>query len=898
MLYGSLYKVFQQLSKQKERNRNNKLYDELIIPNFFLKILLHEENPKNKLKLNNNKITIKNNNNINADNNSNDVEEASSQAINVLNFDKNKSRRVTPIIKNHYINKPNVSLPKIKFKKKLSILTKKNEDLKNKENHEFAISEAILKQMQKTYYPLSSHVSNKNSKDKIKISKNCKSKDKDKDNNDNYKIKSHTVKNDDDSEDKKILSEVLKDKVCSENKLKIKNFQVYNKINIISNNNDLQLSKNKKENSFLLKNDNEPINRNVNKDLILFEKSYSTKNKSHSRLLRSIKDKQINDIEACKDNSKENNIDKNINNNINNININLNNYINKKDKNKNNININKTKSKKEFFISPRILNIKSKIKTISNAMSLYSISILNNFKYKYNNLEEINKKVSKNMIEFPLTKNILVSNDIFYYRVNKMYRNQLIKYMSHRLNWEIVDNNANNNTNSEQKFINFEWKYYSQKINYKNYKYDYNLPTKKLKMINLFEKNYEIGNKKNMFINMINYCDAINMNVFDIVPFTIIVSNSKYVEDTLDIVQAIMEFVEVNKYHKSNLISNKKYNDLFYYDKNYDSLKNQYIIINKSFLSSKNYWIIKPTDLYQGKCIEISNSYEEIAKKSRNLFKGVDKRFHPTQLNINRDNNEELNNNEKLLTSENFFGYSDKKNIFKKKIINSRMYCPSEIIIQKYLDNPFLYKKRKFDIRCFVLVDSNLNVFFCREGHLKGCSESYNLNNTNKFIHITNHSLQKKSNNFELYEIGNEMSYQDFKNFMVSENIPLEKFDDMINQMKLLVKISFKSVGNKLLKTMPILCFEIFGYDFILDKDFKLWILEINNNPGLGISSPLIEKLIPRMIDDAFRLTIDKVFNTRYSKECIDENGNYKSKYKLDGFRDDEIIFEFLCNLN
>lgn len=86
-----------------------------------------------------------------------------------------------------------------------------------------------------------------------------------------------------------------------------------------------------------------------------------------------------------------------------------------------------------------------------------------------------------------------------------------------------------------------------------------------------------------MFVNLINYCDAINMNVFDIVPFTIIVNNSKYVEDTLDIVQAIMEFVEANKYHKNNLISNKKYKDLFYYDKNYDSLKNQYIIINKSF---------------------------------------------------------------------------------------------------------------------------------------------------------------------------------------------------------------------------------------------------------------------------------------------------------------------------
>ena len=236
----------------------------------------------------------------------------------------------------------------------------------------------------------------------------------------------------------------------------------------------------------------------------------------------------------------------------------------------------------------------------------------------------------------------------------------------------------------------------------------------------------------------------------------------------------------------------------------------------------------------------------------------------------------------------------------RKKIMKSRMYCSNEIIIQKYLDNPLLYKNRKFDIRCFVLLDSNFNLYFCREGHLKGSSELYNLNNSNKYIHITNYSLQKNSNNFELYEIGNEMSYKDFKNFLINENISLEKFDYMINQMKILIKISFKSVAKKLLKEKQgsVLCFEIFGYDFILDNDFKLWILEINNNPGLSISSPVIEKLIPRMMDDAFRLTIDKIFNTRYSNECIDDEGKYKTKYKLNGFRDDENIFEFLCNIN
>jgi hypothetical protein len=213
------------------------------------------------------------------------------------------------------------------------------------------------------------------------------------------------------------------------------------------------------------------------------------------------------------------------------------------------------------------------------------------------------------------------------------------------------------------------------------------------------------------------------------------------------------------------------------------------------------------------------------------------------------------------------------------------------------LDNPLLYRKRKFDIRCFVLVDWNLNVFFCREGHLKASSFIYDINNVNKFIHITNHSFQKKSNKFEQFETGNEISYQEFKNFLIEENISLENFDKIIKKMKFLVKLSFKAVGEKLIKTPEVLCFELFGYDFIIDNEYNPWILEINNNPGLSISSPVIEKIIPRMMDDAFRLTIDKIFNTEYSSDCFDKNGNYRTKYKLDGYNDDENVFEFLCNV-
>ena len=465
---------------------------------------------------------------------------------------------------------------------------------------------------------------------------------------------------------------------------------------------------------------------------------------------------------------------------------------------------------------------------------------------------------------------------------------------------------------------------------------------KKLRMVNLFERNYEVGNKKNMFINLINYCDQININAFNLVPFTMIINNTKDVDYCLEAISDIITFVNKHKGINKNIITNKKYNDIFWFDKNFESLKRQYINIDKNFLSQKNYWILKPTDLYQGKCIEISNSFEEISKKCRNMFKGVEKKFVPEEIireedlsddenNITTNNNNNVNinlnninniNSGKILSTINEEAPENKINLnintnntninnttntnnnltnltnTNKKKAYSKMYCSNEIVIQKYLDNPLLYYKRKFDIRCFVLVDSNLNVFFCKEGHLKASSEFYDLSCTNKLIHITNYSLQKKSSKFEQYEDGNEISYNDFKKFLGEKNIPLDKFDTMLTQMKYLVEISFKSVGKKMLKTNPVLCFEIFGYDFIIDNDFKPWILEINNNPGLCISSPVIQKLVPRMLDDAFRLTIDKVFDTRYSPDVIDEDGKYKTKYKLDGFNDEENVFEFLCNVN
>jgi hypothetical protein len=55
-------------------------------------------------------------------------------------------------------------------------------------------------------------------------------------------------------------------------------------------------------------------------------------------------------------------------------------------------------------------------------------------------------------------------------------------------------------------------------------------------------------------------------------------------------------------------------------------------------------------------------------------------------------------------------------------------------------------------------------------------------------------------------------------------------------------------------------CFELFGLDFMLDSDMNCWLIEVNTNPCIEESSKLLAMLIPRMLDDMFKLTIDRLF--------------------------------------
>jgi tubulin--tyrosine ligase/tubulin polyglutamylase TTLL9 len=84
-------------------------------------------------------------------------------------------------------------------------------------------------------------------------------------------------------------------------------------------------------------------------------------------------------------------------------------------------------------------------------------------------------------------------------------------------------------------------------------------------------------------------------------------------------------------------------------------------------------------------------------------------------------------------------------------------------------------------------------------------------------------------------------------------------------------------------------CFEIFGFDFLVDANYKTWLLEVNTNPCLEFSNSYLSRLIPRMINDALKLTVDVAFPERkglnpYEKDVL-------SPFEVPGYENSEQLW-------
>ena len=110
----------------------------------------------------------------------------------------------------------------------------------------------------------------------------------------------------------------------------------------------------------------------------------------------------------------------------------------------------------------------------------------------------------------------------------------------------------------------------------------------------------------------------------------------------------------------------------------------------------------------------------------------------------------------------------------------------------------------------------------------------------------------------------------------------------MLSDIKTQTQLSFESVQSRLQSKGS---FEIFGFDFLVDSDYGTWLIEINTNPCLDDSTPLLSQLIPRMVNDTLKLTLDQVFLPKKGQPSYCKQ-DLSAAFPVDGYEDDFNLWE------
>lgn len=528
-----------------------------------------------------------------------------------------------------------------------------------------------------------------------------------------------------------------------------------------------------------------------------------------------------------------------------------------------------------FQFSPSISVISYRLQPITTKHNIISFDSNKNINNEILIVDDENKKNKKlpPIIEkenkIPSTKIIprtppnYYSSIFNYYIVYPDNCGYLIKKcLSHRINWKESHTLLTNR-------FDFKWKDCSVGINFSF------LSSKNKQIVNHFEYHSSLSNKAKLFKNLFTYCERINKEIFQYIPFSVVIdlndqpSYGTISEGLKIIFDNIENYLFDYSSIKDKIFSRRKvsYSSIFPNKDGKTGLKTNIVIPNTHY-NGKNYWIIKAPNLNRGRCIKLVNSMTKLYKIIKLISVG--------ECNV----------------------YSDEKNNKLNEVNVNSKYQSSIVLIQKYIERPFLYNGRKFDIRIWVLITHKYEVYAFKEGHMKACSVNYDLNNIeNSFIHLTNYSLQKYNQNFSKFEKGNEISFDTFQDYLNDKNHNINIKNDIYPKIKEIIEITTRSVKHKINENNKEYSFEIFGYDFMMDEDFNVFLIEINTNPGLEESSEIIKMLIPRMIDDALRLTIDDLFQPTLTDEWKNINGEYKSNFKVNGYSDEENMWELICNL-
>eukprot|EP00944_MAST-04C_sp_MAST-4C-sp1_P005661 g5661.t1 len=207
-----------------------------------------------------------------------------------------------------------------------------------------------------------------------------------------------------------------------------------------------------------------------------------------------------------------------------------------------------------------------------------------------------------------------------------------------------------------------------------------------------------------------------------------------------------------------------------------------------------------------------------------------------------------------------------------------------KVVVQAYISNPLLIEgtRRKFDIRAYVLVLKNHEVYFYDEGLLRLASKPFSMHSEqlgDPYVHVTNNSVNKR----------NSIKHGAIENLLWSEwnskNGKEVWKSTIMPQLKHIAKVTF---GQCLLKNADVIreiqrykdiadSFELFGMDCIVDENFKVWLLEVNHMPEIETSDAARadKKMNDQLMIDMFTLVLGVSSTKDYRKSTASKTNMF-----------------------
>ncbi|KAJ6662831.1 hypothetical protein lerEdw1_011035 [Lerista edwardsae] len=189
------------------------------------------------------------------------------------------------------------------------------------------------------------------------------------------------------------------------------------------------------------------------------------------------------------------------------------------------------------------------------------------------------------------------------------------------------------------------------------------------------------------------------------------------------------------------------------------------------------------------------------------------------------------------------------------------------MICQQYIAKPFLIDGFKFDMRIYVLVTScdPLKIFLYEEGLARFATMRYiepsSSNLDDICMHLTNYAINKHHENFVRDDnTGSKRKLSTLNTWMREHSYDTTELWQDIEDIIIKTLIAAHPVLKHNYRTCfpnhisGCACFEILGFDVLLDRKLKPWLLEVNHSPSFTTDSRLDREVKDALLCDAINL--------------------------------------------